>query len=204
MNEPSGDAARPDPVDRAQAATGRTSSSPELDSLLEQVAQGDQASFSALYRAAAPRVFGVILRMVRDKGEAEDILQDAFMTAWRRADSFDATRGGALTWLVTLARNRAIDRIRQHREVPLGDDESWAELADEAPTPAADAEASQERLRLERCLQQLEAMQRGVVREAFYTGASYNELAERRQVPLGTMKSWIRRSLIQLKSCLER
>lgn len=124
MIEPSGDAARPDPVDHASAAVGRTSSSPELDRLLEQVAQGDQAAFAALYRAAAPRVFGVLIRMVRDKGEAEDILQDAFMTAWRRADSFDATRGGALTWLVRLARNRAIDRIRQHREAPLGDDES--------------------------------------------------------------------------------
>ena len=90
-----------------------------------------------------------IVRMIRDRHEAEDLLQDVFTTAWRRADSFDARRGTAMTWLMTLARNRTIDRIRQHRELPL-DDELALSIPDENPTPDLGAQASQERLRLER------------------------------------------------------
>ncbi|MBN9117400.1 MAG: sigma-70 family RNA polymerase sigma factor, partial [Pandoraea sp.] len=102
-----------------------------------------------------------------------------------------------------LARNRTIDRLREHREAALDDADALAIPSDD-PSPAALAEASEERQRLEQCLQRLEPQQRGVVREAFFTGASYSELAARLSVPLGTMKSWIRRSLMQLKVCLEQ
>jgi len=204
MKEPTSGAGRFDSTGQSHDDTASQERHAELNRLLAAVGRGDRAAFATLYQAVAPRLFGVIVRMVRDKGEAEDLLQDVMTTAWRRADSFDAERGNAMTWLVTLARNRTIDRMRQHRELPLGDEQEWLDLPDEAPTPAARAEASQERVRLERCLQQLDALHRGVVREAFFTGASYNELAERRRVPLGTMKSWIRRSLLQLKACLEQ
>jgi RNA polymerase sigma-70 factor (ECF subfamily) len=173
-----------------------------LNQLLLRVAGGDQQAFADLYQATSARIFGVIHRMLHDRGEAEDILQDVYVAAWRRADTFDPARGSALTWLITLGRNRTIDRMRQHREEPL--DEDMPEIEDEAPTPAAVAELSEERKRLERCLQQLEPKQSGVVREAFFTGVTYSELAERLSVPLGTMKSWIRRSLMQLKTCLEQ
>ncbi|WP_277189221.1 sigma-70 family RNA polymerase sigma factor [Caballeronia sp. BR00000012568055] len=174
-----------------------------LNEMLTRVARGDQQAFAELYRATSSRVFGVIVRMMHDRGEAEDILQEVYATAWRRADTFDPERGSAITWLITLGRNRTIDRMRQHREELLGDDET-PEVADEAPTPAAAAESNEERLRLEKCLERLEPQQGRAVREAFFTGATYNELAQRLAVPLGTMKSWIRRSLMQLKTCLEQ
>ena len=169
--------------------------------MLSRVAAGDEHAFAQLYRLTAARLYGAIVRMIRDRHEAEDLLQDVFTTAWRRADSFDARRGTAMTWLMTLARNRTIDRIRQHRELPL-DDELALSIPDENPTPDLGAQASQERLRLERAAH-LGKRQAYVLREAFHGGASYAELAERMQVPLGTMKSWIRRSLMRLKTYLE-
>ncbi|OXJ08452.1 sigma-70 family RNA polymerase sigma factor [Burkholderia sp. AU6039] len=175
----------------------------ELNQLLARVAAGDEHAFAQLYRLTAARLYGAIVRMIRDRHEAEDLLQDVFTTAWRRADSFDAGRGTAMTWLMTLARNRTIDRIRQHRELPL-DDELALSIPDENPTPDLGAQASQEHLRLERGLAHLGERQAYVLREAFHGGASYAELAERMQVPLGTMKSWIRRSLMRLKVYLEQ
>ena len=106
----------------------------ELDSLLSRVAAGDEHAFAQLYRLTAARLYGAIVRMIRDRHEAEDLLQDVFTTAWRRADSFDARRGTAMTWLMTLARNRTIDRIRQHRELPL-DDELALSIPDETRRP---------------------------------------------------------------------
>jgi RNA polymerase sigma-70 factor (ECF subfamily) len=174
-----------------------------LNRLLVSVAQGNEQAFAALYRETSARVFGVIVRMMHDRGEAEDILQEVYASAWRRADTFDPARGSAITWLITLGRNRTIDRMRQRREDLLGDGEV-PELADEAPTPAAAAEWNEERRRLEHCLDRLEAPQKSAIREAFFTGATYGEMAQRLSVPLGTMKSWIRRSLMQLKTCLEQ
>ena len=131
------------------------------------------------------------------------MLQNVYTNAWRRADTFHPERGSAMTWLVTLARNATIDRMRQRRESPL-DEEQTAEIEDEAPTPEDVAQFSEERRRLEQCLEALDPKQGSAVREAFFSGATYAELAQRLRVPLGTMKSWIRRSLMQLKLCLER
>jgi RNA polymerase sigma factor (sigma-70 family) len=202
MSDPSGglDDSATSPSARAEASDAARRA--RLNQLLDATARGEQRAFAELYRLASGHVFAVLVRMVHDRAEAEDLLQEVFTTAWRRAGTFDAARGGAMTWLVTLARNRAIDRLRQHHESPLDDAVAHA-IADDDPTPAARAEASEERQRLERCMAQLEPTQRGAVREAFFSGATYSELAERLSVPLGTLKSWIRRSLMQLKSCLE-
>jgi len=175
----------------------------ELNGLLIHAGRGDQQAFTALYQRTSSKLFGVCLRMLRQRGEAEETLQETFITVWRRAASFDPGKASAITWLVTLRRNKAIDRLRQHREEHLDPLQLEASV-DEAPTPAADAETSQEHQRLQRCLDALEPQQRRAVREAFFTGATYNQLATRDKVPLGTMKSWIRRSLLQLRTCLER
>lgn len=176
----------------------------ELVQLLIRTGRSDQQAFEELYRRTSSKLFGVCLRMLRARSAAEEVLQETYLTVWRRAASFDASKASAITWLVTLARNKAIDRLRQHREEQLDDPLKLEEIADGQPTPAAHAETSQEHQRLLRCLDALEPQQRNAVREAFFTGATYNELAACCKVPLGTMKSWIRRSLLQLRTCLER
>ena len=176
----------------------------ELNQLLQLAGRNDQKAFAELYKRTSSKLFGVCLRMLRDRGEAEEVLQETYTTVWRRAASFDATRASAITWLVTLSRNKAIDRLRQHREELLDDPSKLDETVDEQPTPAAGAETSQEYQRLQHCLDELDPQQQSSVREAFFTGATYNELATRCKVPLGTMKSWIRRSLMQLRTCLDQ
>ncbi|HEX4051337.1 MAG TPA: sigma-70 family RNA polymerase sigma factor [Steroidobacteraceae bacterium] len=184
----------------------------ELDRLLQQCGRGDQGAFAELYRRTSPRLFALCLRMLRDRGTAEDVLQDSFVTVWRRASTFDATRGSAISWLITLTRNRAIDRLRAQRETaldPLTTLDYAAGKAVEDSTgdglsPAAAAEGTQESGRLQRCLEELDPHPQRSIREAFFSGATYNELARRSNVPLGTMKSWIRRGLLQLRKCLEQ
>jgi RNA polymerase sigma factor (sigma-70 family) len=176
----------------------------ELNRLLIATGRNDQKAFAELYKRTSSKLFGVCLRMLHDRGEAEEVLQETYTTVWRRAASFDAAKASAITWLITLSRNKAIDRLRQHREELLDDPSRLNEAVDNEPTPAADAETRQEYQRLQHCLDELEPQQRDSVREAFFTGATYNELATRCMVPLGTMKSWIRRSLMQLRTCLDQ
>jgi RNA polymerase sigma factor (sigma-70 family) len=176
----------------------------DLNRLLQDAGRNDQKAFAELYKRTSSKLFGVCLRMLRDRGEAEEVLQETYTSVWRSAASFDATRASAITWLVTLSRNKAIDRLRQHREVLLDDPKSLGAAVDEESAPASEAEASQEHQRLQECLDELESLQQSSVREAFFTGATYNELAARCKVPLGTMKSWIRRALLQLRQCLDQ
>lgn len=175
-----------------------------LDQLLQRTGREDQTAFNDLYKRTSSRLFGVCLHMLRNREEAEEVLQETYATVWRRAGSFDARRASAMTWLITLSRNKAIDRLRQHREQLLDDPAGIDDTVDDQPSPAAGAETSQEHQRLQRCLDELEPQQQRSVREAFFTGATYNELAARCKVPLGTMKSWIRRSLMQLRTCLDQ
>ncbi|MGH8191165.1 MAG: sigma-70 family RNA polymerase sigma factor [Rhodanobacteraceae bacterium] len=173
-----------------------------LAKLLQQAGQRDSQAFADLYQRTSAKLYGVCLRMLRERSEAEDALQNVYMAVWRRADRFDPARAAAMTWLIALARNQCIDRLRRHRESPLGDAVADA-MVDPQPGPPAHTESSEQRRRLEQCLDTLAAQQQSAVRAAFFTGATYNELAERHSVPLATMKSWIRRSLIRLRGCLE-
>lgn len=175
----------------------------ELTELLRASAGGDRAAFEMLYRRTSDKLFGICVHMLHDRGEAEEVLQEVYINVWRRADRFDAVRATAMTWLITLARNHCIDHLRRRREVPL-DDSTAGRIVDPGPGPARSSEASEQRQRLEDCLATLAERQRQAVRAAFFSGATYNQLAARLEVPLATMKSWIRRSLIRLRSCLEQ
>lgn len=182
-------------------SSGTVDEQEELGRLLQQTGQLDQQAFAELYRRTSAKLFGIGLRMLRERGAAEDALQEVYATVWRRASSFDPSRAAAMTWLITLTRNQCIDHLRKRREVPL-DDATASVLVDDQPSPAASTERSQQRQRLDRCLEELEPPQKSAVRAAFFSGATYNELAVRCNVPLATMKSWIRRSLIRLRTCL--
>ncbi|CAM2157636.1 RNA polymerase sigma-70 factor, ECF subfamily [Paraburkholderia tropica] len=173
-----------------------------LETLLTRTAGGDSDAFVELYRRTSGRVFVFLVRMVFERSEAEDLLQDTYTAAWRRAESFDCSRGSAMTWLLTLARNRAIDRLRRSREFPLSD-ALLSTISDCAPAPDMSAEAHEMHTKLEEGLRRLSAQQHRAIKFAFYGGLSYSELANVLGVPPGTAKSWIRRGLAQLRVYLE-
>ena len=183
-------------------ATTALPASPEA--LLAQVALGNRAAFETLYRDTSPKLFGICLRVLTDRSEAEEVLQEVYTSVWRKASQFDAARAGAMAWLGMMARNRSIDRLRampaRAQHSPL---EMAAELADPGASPAQQAETLTDRARLEHCLQRLEPKRHSLIRAAFFDGSTYEELATRIEAPLGSIKSWIRRGLIQLRTCLE-
>lgn len=177
----------------------------ELAAVLGRVGRGDRDAFETVYQATSAKLMGVTLRILGDRALAEDVLQDTYVTVWKRADSFDPGRASPITWLVTIARNRAIDRLRSApmrvRTTPV---EDAAGLADDTQAADARIEAADEARRLALCLDELEEKARGAIRTAFFDGVTYEALAEQASVPLGTMKSWIRRGLRKLRGCLER
>ncbi|QSX77701.1 sigma-70 family RNA polymerase sigma factor [Agrilutibacter solisilvae] len=177
----------------------------EVDQLLFRVASGDQAAFESLYHATSRQLMGVCLRVLTDRSEAEDVLQDVYVTVWGKAAQFDGTRARGIAWLASIARHRAIDRLRalptRAARAPIDTVES---LPDPTPSPAARTEQARERARLDECLEQLEPRRQGLIRTAFFDGATYEELASRSGSPLGSVKSWIRRGLQQLRMCLEQ
>ena len=174
-----------------------------LETLLSRTALGDRAAFSDLYSRTSAKLFGTCLRILHDRGEAEDVLQECYVKVWHNADRYSASRAKPITWLVTIARNQAIDRLRARRPEAADVDAAMA-MPDPAPTPEAVTVENAEHARLSACLRELEPRQAEAVRTAFFEGLTYDALARREEVPLGTMKSWIRRSLVRLRECLER
>lgn len=173
-----------------------------LSAALALVAGGDRNALEEVYRLTSPKLFGVILRILHDHAEAEDVLQEVYLTIWRKAGGFDATRASPITWLATLARNRAIDRARSRGLRPTVPEEAAAAVADEAPPADARLVVSQQARRLETCLDQLPGEHAAAVRTAFFGGVTYEVLAQRLGLPLGTLKGWIRRSLMKLRLCM--
>jgi RNA polymerase sigma factor (sigma-70 family) len=177
----------------------------QLSAALARVAGGDRGALRMVYQDTSAKLFGVCLRILHDRPEAEDVLQEVYVTVWRRAATFDSARASPITWLVTIARNRSIDRLRSRasggRSVAI--DEA-GEIADTTPTPEALAEMADTDRRLADCIAQLEARQATAIRAAFLDGFTYEELARRIGIPLGTMKSTIRRGLMRLRGCLEQ
>lgn len=173
-----------------------------LTAALQRVASGDRRALEEVYRRTSGKLFGVVLRILPDRQEAEDVLQDVYLTVWRKADKFDADRASPITWLAALARNRAIDRIRSRGGRVFVSDEAVAARPDAGPLPGDELEAGEAADQIQACLDQLDPERADVVRQAFFGGMTYDALANRVGVPLGTMKSWMRRSLLRLRDCL--
>jgi RNA polymerase sigma-70 factor (ECF subfamily) len=186
--------------------SGRTAAS----ALLVAVAGGDRAALGELYAQTSPRLFAVAVRLMRRHDLAEEVLHDSFLRAWARAGSYDPGRGPAEAWLLTLVRHAAFDRLRrQGREVALEDVDAGGEGGDaaaaaEAGDPVELLALSADGQALARCLGDLEAEPRRCILLAYWHGYSHEELARLLGRPLGTVKSWVRRSLLRLRVCLER
>ena len=174
-----------------------------LSHLLQAVGQGDAQAFERLYQLTSAKLFGICLRMLVQRSDAEDTLQDIYLLIWRKAALFDAQRGNPITWLAMLARNKCIDRLRVSGVDAHLDPVDLDELPHHQDTLGTLEQASAQR-RLDTCLAALQDKQRTVIRTAFFDGCTYDDLAVRTGVPLGTMKSWIRRGLLSLKACLEQ
>jgi RNA polymerase sigma-70 factor (ECF subfamily) len=187
-----------------------------LTDALARVALGDRAAFAALYQATRSHLFGVILRINPDRAQAEDLLQEVFVNVWRAAEGFDATRSQPLTWLTSVARNRAIDSLRRRRtevstvsatlpdDEGAGGDDALASVASPDAGPLELLQQAAQAREVTHCVQQLSAEQQQCVALAYYQGLSHAEVAAHLAQPLGTVKSWFRRALIALKDCLGR
>jgi RNA polymerase sigma-70 factor (ECF subfamily) len=173
----------------------------DIAGLLSQVANGDREAFRRLYDLQASRLYGVALRVTRQHSLASDAVHDGFLQVWRNAARFDASRGSPEAWLVSLVRYRALDIARRRvRETSV---DQMPEQEDPDPGPLAQLEQSEDGKALHHCLGQLEENRRQLIVLAFVEGLTHSEVAERLKVPLGTAKSWIRRGLQVLRSCLE-
>jgi len=183
--------------------------------LLSRVALGDRAAFDTLYRQSSPHLLAVILRIQSNRALAEDILQEVYVNVWRAAQSFNPALSQAGTWLSSVARNRAIDSLRRRQSEPgtvsstrFGEDDETSDALDEVPSDTLSPEALLERAgearQIQHCLKGLSGEQKHSLALAFYQGLTHAEVAEHLGQPLGTVKSWVRRGLLSLKSCLER
>jgi RNA polymerase sigma-70 factor (ECF subfamily) len=174
-----------------------------LNELMRRVAAGDRAAFGKLYAATSAKLYGVVLRILRRRDLADEVMQEAYVRIWNNARSFDPARASPITWMVTIARNRALDEIRKVAPLSLEALPGALDIRDPAMLASDAMEASDDQAKLRRCLDGLEPTQREIVRLAYLEGQSREELAQQFGHPVGTIKTWLHRSLKQLKGCLE-
>jgi RNA polymerase sigma-70 factor (ECF subfamily) len=176
----------------------------EMSGLIARIALRDRSAFGRLYSLAAPKLFGICLRILKDRSDAEDALQEIFVKIWHGAERFSASSHSAYPWLCAVARNHAIDLLRSRKPFadPLG--EEGYEIADSSRGPEDAAVLKGEGRRIDSCMQELDSDRAVAVRSAYVEGLSYQELAERHGVPLNTMRTWLRRSLLKLRECMDR
>lgn len=171
--------------------------------LLFQIAAQDRRALRELYDLSAAKLMGVLLRILGERAEAEDALQEVFTRVWLRAARFDATKGRGMTWLIAVARHHAIDRLRR-RDAPTDGAAEMETLPDPQPGVERQLIARGEARRIANCLSTLEPDRASALRGAYLDGLSYADLAERHAIPLNTLRTWLRRGLLRLKDCLDR
>lgn len=178
------------------------SKSAELERLMSAVAAGDRNAFAALYRATSAKLYGVALRILRRRDLADEVIQETYVRIWNNAGAFEPGRASPITWMVTIARNRALDEVRRASPLSIDASPEALDVADGAMLASERVEIASDLERLKVCLEGLEPERRDIVRLAYLDGLSREELGARFGHPPGTIKTWLHRSLKQLKACL--
>lgn len=177
---------------------------PDLDDVLRLVARSDEAAYEVLYDAVMPRVLGMARRVLRDPSMSEEVAQEVLVEVWRSATRFDRSKGSAMTWMLTIAHRRAVDRVRS--EQALGAREERVAVRDAAAAPfdsvAEEVETRLEHEQVRLCLGGLTDLQRESIELAYYKGYTYKQVGELLDVPLGTVKARMRDGLVRLRDCL--
>ncbi len=187
----------------AASTAGSSANGADLADLLRRSSRGDEAAFAALYDATAARLFGLVLRIVRDHAMSEEVTQEVYLDIWRQSARFDAERGSAMSWMMTIAHRSAVDRVRASEASRRRDDAHAAASQDvEFDTTAESAQASLEAQRVRRALTTLTDAQRSAVELAYLGGYTHTEVARLLDLPLGTAKTRIRDGLIRLRDTL--
>jgi RNA polymerase sigma-70 factor (ECF subfamily) len=179
-----------------------TAPEPDLGQLLLGVAAHDRAAFAALYKQTQAKLYGVVARILVRSDLAGEVLQETYVRIWQKAGDFDPAKGSPIAWMATIARNRALDEVRRAKPLALEDMPDSFEPAAEEIDPLGARDRSERLTALMRCLSQLDAEKRQIVMLAYYRGASREALSKRFERPVPTIKTWLHRSLAQLKDCL--
>jgi RNA polymerase sigma-70 factor (ECF subfamily) len=176
---------------------------PELVWLLAAVAKGDEAAFARLYAATRAKLYGVVLRILRRADLADEVMQETYVKIWQNAGQFDPLRAAPITWMVAIARHRAIDLLRRRAEVSIEEEPAAMEVAADNPDPLARRELSEDMQRLLACIGRLPPERQRLVLRAYYDGRSRDQLAAELGAPVNTIKTWLRRSLLDIRECLD-
>ena len=182
---------------------GRGMAAPmDIVALMERVASGDRAAFADLYNATSGKLMGTAMRILRRREVAEEVVQEAYVKVWERAADFDARKASPITWMAAIVRNRALDEVRRKAPISIEDVPGDVDPVAETEHPLAQRERSELLRRLLACLDQLEPEKRQMVMLAYHRGASREQLATRYTAPVPTIKTWLYRSLAQLRQCM--
>ncbi|MBT2467702.1 ECF RNA polymerase sigma factor SigK [Streptomyces sp. ISL-66] len=182
---------------------GAESGGPRLEDVMEQVGRGDKNAFSILYDAVANTVFGIVVKVVRDRAQSEEVAQEVMIELWRQAGRYRPSQGSVMTWVATIAHRRAVDRVRS-AQASANRDKAAAVRDQQRPFDevAEQVETRLESEQVRRCMRALTELQRQAVTLAYYQGMTYREVAESLQAPLATIKTRMRDGLIRLRDCM--
>ncbi len=179
------------------------STSADIDKLIARIVLKDHDAFRLLYDLTSAKLFGVCLRILKDRTDAEDVLQEVYVKIWNKADRFSTGQASAIAWLASIARNQAIDRYRSRRPASENTDE-MPDLPDDAPSPENAMLAKDEAIRINDCLDELDMKHAVAIRRTYLSGWTYQEAADELEAPLNTVRTWIRRGLLSLRDCMNR
>src|ERR1700754_1618999 len=174
----------------------------ELVWLIAAVAKRDEAAFERLYAATRAKLFGVVLRILRRQDLAEEVIQEAYVNIWNSAGQFNPGLSSPITWMASIARNRAIDVVRKRSEISIEEEPAAMDVASDTPDPLARKDMTEELKRILECVGQLEPQRQRLVLLAYYNGWSREQLSHKFDTPLNTIKTWLRRSMVEIRECL--